>query len=227
MAKLEISTKRIALSKANAQMVAVLAIASAVTVFCLVAAHSLWGQNAYLRRVNGAKQDALTQLEANKKAVSALEAAYQGFVSTSTNAIGGSTTGPGDNSGDNAKIVLDALPSKYDFPALTSSLEKILSDRHLNVDSITGTDDELAQQQANATAAPNPQPVAMPFSFTVSKTNYSAIQDLVNVLQRSIRPMQIDSMTISGGGDNMQLVVNAHTYYQQEKSMQITKKVIK
>lgn len=225
MATPQISTKRLAITKANAQTVAVVAIASFISIFCLVAAHAVWSQNAYQSRVISAKQKANDQLNTNLKAVSNLMASYKTFVSTPTNVIGGNPNGTGQNDGDNAKIILDALPSTYDFPALTSSLEQILTSGNYKINSISGTDDEL-NQQANTTS-PNPQPVSMPFTFSISNANYASIQQLINQLQVSIRPIQIDSITLTGGGNNMQLSVTAHTFYQPGKSLTITKKVIR
>jgi len=221
----QISTKRLAISKANAQMVAVVGIAAFVSIFTLVASQAVWSNFLYQGRVTKAKTTAKTQLKNNIKAYDELASSYELFNSNPTNAIGGSSTGDSDKDGTNAKIILDALPNSYDFPALTSSLEKILADRNLTVSSITGTDDQLAQQ--SNIISPNPQPVPMPFSFTVTGANYDSIQKLMNTLQVSIRPIQVDTMTVSGGGDNMKLTVNAHTYFQPGKSLTITKTEIK
>jgi hypothetical protein len=118
------STKRVAIDKASAQMVIAMAIASFVAVFSLIASNAVWSQHGYLSRVTKEKEKAHSQLQANVKAVDGLTSAYRAFVSTPTNVIGGPSDGTGDNGGDNARIVLDALPPQYDFPALTSSLEK-------------------------------------------------------------------------------------------------------
>ena len=225
MAKLEASTKRLAISKANAQMVAIVSVAAFVTVFCLVAAKDVWSQTRYQARVTSKDEKANQQLQANIKAFGNLVNSYHNFDSATTNIIGGNSTGSGNTDGDNAKIILDALPDSYDFPALTSSLEKILATGSFNVNSITGTDDQL-NQQAN-TSSPTPQPVSMPFSFTVNNANYASVQQLINTLQSSIRPIQIDSINLIGGLNDMTLTVNAHTYYQPGKSVNITKQVVK
>lgn len=225
MAKLEASTKRLAISKANAQMVAVIAVASFVTVFCLIAAKSVWSQTRYQARVTSASQKAKQQLTDNINAFGNLVKSYDKFDSASTNIIGGSATGTGNNSGSNAQIILDALPDKYDFPALTSSLEKILTAGGFSITDISGTDDQLNQQ--NNTSSANPQPVQIPFSFTVSNANYTSVQQLITVLQLSIRPIQIDSMELTGGSSDMTLSVNAHTYFQPSKTLNITKEVVK
>jgi hypothetical protein len=224
MAKAQ-STKRLAISKANAQIVGIVAAASFVTIFCLFGAKAAYSQNRYQAKVTAAKEKAHSQLVSNIKAFDSLQSAYKGFDGASNNVISGLKDGNGDNDGPNSKIILDSLPSTYDFPALTSSIEKILHDQGLKVTSISGTDDQL-NQQTNL-SSPSPQSVAMPFSFTVSDANYTSVGQLITALEHSIRPIQIDSLTLSGGASNMTLTVNAHTYYQPAKDVNITKRVIK
>jgi hypothetical protein len=225
MAKLEMTTKHIAIDKANAQIVIIVAVTAFITIFCLVASKAVLSQNAYQSRVISAKEKAHQQLQKNIKAVSDLGVSYKAFDGTATNVIGGTATGSGDNDGSNSKIILDALPPAYDFPALTSSLEKILTDRGLKISAINGTDDQI-NQQSNI-SSPMPQPVPIPFTFTVSDANYSSVQQLVKALQSSIRPIAIDSLDISGGTNNMSVTVTAHTYFQPAKSLKVTTKVIK
>ncbi|MGC1176703.1 MAG: hypothetical protein WA843_01415 [Candidatus Saccharimonadales bacterium] len=225
MAKAAISSKHLAITKANAQMVIIVAVASFITIFCLVASHAVWSQTRYQAKITSGNQKAHQQLQKNISAFNNLVTSYQAFNSASSNVIGGTSTGTGDNDGSNAKIILDALPSAYDFPALASSLEKVLSDGSFHVTSITGTDDQVSQQ--TNISSPNPQPVSMPFSFTISNANYASIQQLITKLQSSIRPIQIDTMDLSGGANDMTLTVSAHTYYQPAKSLNITKKVVK
>jgi len=223
--KLQISTKRLAIGKAQTEMMVTVAVAAFITIFCLVASSSLWSQRGYQNRVIARADAANKQLKANVTAVQALVSSYKDFVNQPLNIIGGSSTGSGDNDGDNAKIVLDALPSQYDFPALTSTIEKILKDRNFDLTSITGTDDEVAQSAQ--VSSPTPKTVTMPFSFTVNHANYPAVQSLISVLEASIRPIQIDSLELSGGVSDMQVTINAHTYYQPAKNLQITKEVVK
>jgi hypothetical protein len=185
----------------------------------------VFSQNRYQGRVISAKEKAHKQLEQNISTFSDLQTSYKAFDGASTNVIGGNAAGTGDNDGPNSKIILDALPPTYDFPALTSSVEKILTDNGLKVSSITGTDDQLSQQ--GNISSPNPQPVSMPFSFTVSNANYASIGQLLDKLQNSIRPISIDTIDISGGQNNMTATISAHTYFQPIKTVGITKKVVK
>lgn len=195
MAAKSSSTKRILIDKTNSKIVAVTAIAAFTVIFAAVASKTLISQAAYQNRIIGAKKDAVAQLHTDIQSTSDLTAAYKAFVDTSQNVLGGNPSGKGAQDGDNAKIVLDALPSKYDFPALATSLEKMLTGQQVQIQSITGTDDELAQGSNQSSA--NPSPVAMPFQISVTG-NYQAIQNVVKTFGSSIRPFQIQTMQLSG-----------------------------
>jgi Tfp pilus assembly protein PilO len=225
MAQTEALTKRVAISKANTQMVAILAVASFITVFCLIASKTMFGQISYQNKVVSAKNKASLQLRKNLEAFDSLVTSYKSFDGASTNVIGGQKDGSGDNDGSNSKIVLDSLPSIYDFPALTSSIEKIISDNGLKADSVTGADDQL-NQQSNLNS-PEPKPVDIPFSFSIKSADYSSVQRLVTALQRSARPIVVDSIEITGGQSNMAMTVNAHTFYQPGKSVNVKSEVVK
>jgi hypothetical protein len=213
------------IDKANAQMVGIVAAAAFVTIFCLFAAKAAWSQNRYQAKVSTGKEKAHQQLEQNVKAFSTLLTAYKTFDDSATNVLGHNALGTGDNEGKNSKLILDALPSSYDFPALASSIEKVLAGQSLKVSSITGTDDQLNQEKNLSSVTP--QPVSMPFTFSVSDANYASINKLFTKLQQSIRPIQIDTINLAGGNNSMTVTVNAHTYFQPAKSLEIKKRVVK
>lgn len=221
MANLRFSTKRLQISKANARLVMVVSVAAFVTAFSLVIAQSLFVTRSFQARLISEKEKAVNQLIENKQAVSNLAGAYNEFVSRPENIIGGNPAGKGDRDGDNARIILDALPSKYDFPALTSSLEKLFSERY-QLSGISGTDDEVAQKEI--AASPNPEPVEIPVVISLAG-NYSSMQDALLLLERSIRPFHVNSLDFNASdNDQVSLSVNMKTYYQPEKALSITKK---
>lgn len=224
MARTTSFTKRSLISKANSTIVFVTATAAFVVVFALVAGNSLISQVAYQNRIIDAKKQALRTLETDLKARDSLVASYKAFTSGEVNVLGGQVKGDGDRDGDNAKLVLDALPSKYDFPALTTSLEKIVTSQSLSILSISGTDQEV--DQAGNQSSPNPEPVPMPFQVQVAGS-YASIQSLVDVLQRSIRPFQISTLELSGDESSMTALISGQTFYQPEKSLEITEETIR
>ena len=217
-------TKRALVSKANSSIVIVAAVASFVVIFSLVASKTLISQMNYQNHVISAKKTALKQLKADIQATDPLVASYKTFDGTLQNIIGGTSTGTGANDGTNSTLILDALPSKYDFPALATSVEKLISARGLQIQVIQGTDDEVAQS-ANQSST-TPQPVPMAFQVTVVG-NYTALQGLIADFQNSIRPFQIQTIDLSGDESNMTLTLTAQTFYQPEKDLNITTKVVK
>ena len=223
MAKMNFSSKRLQIDKANATMVIVVAASSFILVSSLVASQALLSQRSYQARVIAEKNKARIQLEKNVKAVDSLAEAYQKFEEPTVNLIGGSSTGTSQRDGDNARLVLDALPGKYDFPALTTSLEKILLDNHFKIEAISGTDQELSQQadQTGDGAA-----VEMPFSITVDGT-YASIQNLMGIFEQSIRPFSATTLEFTGKDSDLKIIYNGKTYYLPEKTLTTRTKEVK
>jgi hypothetical protein len=222
--KPRISTKRLAIDKSNARMVVQISIAAFVSVFCLVSISSLLSQRTYQAKVESKKQTALSQLESNIESVDQLIAAYQEFTDAPENVLGGNPNGNGDRDGDNSRIVLDALPSVYDFPALATSIEKMLKDNNITIDNISGTDEEVAQggQEEQAT----PQPIEMP--FTVEATSGAgSVKKFLSLFERSIRPLQIQKIIMEGQDNKVQFTIDAKSYYQPEKGLSVVEEEIK
>ena len=209
--------------KAQATMVVTVAVATFVAIFSLVSAKVLLKQRSYQARVISQQAAAETQLEKDIQSSKDLITSYKAFVGTSDNVLHGNPTGSGPQDGDNAKIILDALPSKYDFPALATSIEKILTARNLDINGITGTDDEVVQSGNNGSG--DPQPVDMPFEFEVTGS-YASMQQLIGDLQNSIRPFDIQKLEFQGSNDKMKLTLNAQTYYQPEKDLSIKEQTV-
>ena len=218
------SVKRTLIAKSNTTIVAVTSGACFIVVFCAVASISLFSQLNYQNRVLSENRTALKQLKNDVQASKSLETSYSAFVGTPTNIIGGDPHGTGPQDGSNAKIVLDALPSKYDYPALATSLENILTSQAVQIQSITGTDDAANQQVAQSSSNPAPQP--MPFQVVVGG-DYQSIQSVVGALERSVRPFQIQTMELAGDQSKMTLTIVAQTYWQPAKNLNISTKVVK
>jgi hypothetical protein len=219
------TTKRMLINQANTRIVAYVSVAAFILVFSLVATKTLVSQAAYQNRVIGAKRTAVNQLKKDIDATNDLKTSYGAFTTTAQNAIGGNSSGAGPQDGNNAKVVLDALPSDYDFPGLTTSLETLLTGQNVKITNITGTDDEVAQGTNKSSV--NPQPVPIPFTVS-AEGDYAGIQNVVSAFERSIRPMQVQTFDIAGGNDGkLTISLGAQTYYQPAKSLNISTKVVK
>jgi len=219
------STKQTLIDKTNTRVVVITALAAVVVVFSLVASYALFQQMMYQNRVLSKKKDAVSTLKKDLEAVATLKQSYTAFVSNSINILGGNTDDSGERGGDNAKVVLDALPSNYDYPALITSIEKLVTDQGASITSIAGIDDQVAQDVAGSSA---PQPVDMPFDV-VFTGDYEQIQNVLKTMDKSIRPIQVLSIQFAAGQDAGKLSVTMHakTYYQPAKLLQIRKEVVK
>lgn len=217
------SLKRALIEKSNTTIVVVTSVAAFIVVFSLVASWSLFGQFMYQSRVIGVNRTALDRLNKDIESTKSLETSYNAFISTPSNAIGGDPKGVGPQDGTNAKIILDALPSKYDYPALVTSLENILTGQSVQIQSISGTDDAAAQAANQTSSNPSPQP--MPFQVVVTG-KYDSINNVVSAFEHSIRPFQIQTMELSGDQNQLTLTINAQTYWQPAKNLNIKSEVV-
>lgn len=208
------SSKKVQLDKNKTMIFAIVSVASVIAVGALVISKGIWSQASYLGKVADKKETALKQLQANKESVDTLKAAYETFINQNPNELGGNPAGTGELDGTNATLVLDALPSKYDFPALTSSVERLLAGHTINA--ITGQDD--SQVQAAATSENGA--VEMPFGLDVT-TTYDGFKQLVDFLNKSIRPFQIVKVELSGSNSKLQANVEAKTFYQPERGLKV------
>ncbi len=201
------SIKDFRIKKYNNQIVMFLGLGIFLTLFFLASSKVLLAKYNYQNKVIGLQQKALTTLNQDIAASNSLKSSYSNFVNKQVNIIGGIASLPNSiKGGDNAKIVLDALPSSYDFPELVTMLQSLLLSQGVTVNSISGTD-----QSGNTSSSSGVTP--MPFQLSVSGS-YTQIQNLMNAFESSIRPIDIQQIHLSGSQSNLTLVISAQTYYQ-------------
>lgn len=220
----QLSAKRIAIDKANTTVVIAVGVAAFIVVFSLIASKALLAQRSYQAKVITKKETALKQLKTNIKEADKLMVAYQEFTGSPVNVLGGNPKGTGDKDGENPRIVLDALPSKYDFPALATSVNKVVVDNGFQVEGISGIDDEV-NQSANQ-SSDTPAPVDMPFILNAT-IGVSDGKRFMELFERSIRPIQVQKMSIVGQKDKLEVTVTGKTYYQPAKNLNIKNEVVK
>ena len=218
------SQKHEVISKTNTNMLVAIGVATFVVVFSIFATKALVSQSFYHNRVILEKDKALKQLKDNEAAVNELKNTFDAFQAEQENILGGNQTGDGALDGSNAKIVLDALPSAYDYPALSSSFEKILKDGGYDIDSIGGIED-VALLESN-TPTGQAKPIEVPYSFSIT-SSLEGTKKLLETLERSIRPMYVDGLKIQIGQGTLQTRVELHTFFTQQKTFQVTNKVVK
>jgi Tfp pilus assembly protein PilO len=217
------SLKKLQIDQATRNMIIAASVASFITIFCVIAGHSLLTLLSYQNKVITARQKALNQLNVDVTATKQLTSSYNNFNNSSPNLLGSPITGNNGNNGNNAKIILDSLPSQYDFPALATSLQALLSNRGVTVVGIGGTDSSAGSSGSQSTSSSGP--VAIPVTFTVSGP-YQNVQNLISATQSSIRPIQIQTLSLSGDQNNITLSATAQTFYQPAVKFNISSETV-
>jgi len=195
----------IKIDKTKTSLITNLAIASFLLAFGIFASKKLLSVYVYQTRVISAQKTSIANIYNDQQVASNVVNAYKQFVNQKINIIGGTSIGSSSTSGNNAKIILDALPQSYDFPAILSSVQKLLTTPGIAINSITGTDNAVIVPQSN-------QPTPVPISFSVSGS-YTQIQGLLGVLNRSILPIDVLNIQLSGSDNYLTATISAQTYY--------------
>ncbi len=214
----KVSVKHLQINKSQSSMLAVVAAAVAIVVFGLFATKALVVKGLYQRRALHAQREAVATLKDNYSAAQTLFTQYKVFAGGDPNILGGNPTGNGSLDGDNPRIILDALPSTYDAPALATSLEKILTSQAITISALSIVDDP-ASNSDQPTA--NPQAKALSFTFS-GTTNFQGSQKLFQKFEQSIRPFNLNTLQITGTDNIMQISAKMTTYYQPAKSLDLS-----
>jgi hypothetical protein len=214
--------KRQQIEKANRSMFAWVAGASVIVAFAIVAAQFMIQQGLFNEKVLNEKRVTDGTLSENLEAVDGLK---EGVNVLLANEDLEAARAKSDDS--NLQVVLDALPSDLDSLNLGTSLQSvILSGNVQRIDSLTvdaGFGEGEAVQDASTVGASGP--VEIPFRFTVNG-NFSQIRDAFRSLERSIRPIRVVSAGIEGSDNNLTATVEAVTYYQPAKTIELQEKTV-
>lgn len=212
--KFNISNKYLKIDKANKVVLISVSVTVAIVIFSLVATQALIKQIKYQGIVISKRNAANATLEKNLKAVNSLVASYTAFDSAQESVIG-----TGDK---NSKVILNALPSKYDFPALATTMESFYKSTGVSNDGFSGTDEEATAVQSSN--SPTPVEIGVPITATGDLT---ATQKLLDYLGRSIMPIKISTVSISGSDKTLNVSLAGVTYYQPAKEYKVNYEVFK
>lgn len=207
MAKLNITgfTKRQLIDKSRSTIFISVIIAAIVVSFSIVTLNFLWSLSGHYNRVIAEKSQASKILEKNVEQVEELQANFNVFEAGEVK----------------SSTILDALPSKYDYPALATTMESLVTSSGLTMKSFSGDDQESdAVQEATV-----PVPVEVEFNLTVSG-DYTDIQKFISDMDRTIRPMKITKIELKGSDDIMKATIHVITYYQPSTSLEVETRTI-
>lgn len=218
--------KREQITSANKTVFLWTMIASAAISLCLVVGYFLVKEALFNHEVYKAKIETLSTLDANIENAAELEKNVKNLI-----ANGDLAKVKAKDSDSNYKVVLDALPVTNDSTVLGSSLlQEILPKSGVRVDTLTTISDDgepiIDEETGEVAGSGDGSEVStIPFNITV-RGDYSQIQNMLEDLELSIRPMNITKITVQGSDKSLQAVVSGQSYYSSSKSVQLgTQKV--
>lgn len=199
-------SKRQLIDKANSTTLLSVMLASIVISASLVGIKSLWDLRSFQDRVISEKSKVSDQLESNIDAAKQLQSAFGNFEQTDIN----------------SQIVLDALPPKYDFPALASSIDRISQRGKYKLESFVGEDLQIDALENSA----DPFPEEIPFSVTINGS-YQEVQDFVDQIEKSIRPFKVTNLVLNGTTKEMSATFEIATFYQPSRNLELGTRTIR
>lgn len=200
------NTKRASIERSNHVVFIAVTVAAVVVVITLMALNFLWKQEVYNRHILAAKNKTATTLQQNISNVKNLEDTLSSL----------------NVSDVNQQKILDALPANYDYPALASEFDNLANYSGVSLQGSIGQD-----LSASVTApSSNPIPVQVALTLNVNGS-YKTVQQFIDNLELSIRPVVIQTVQLSGSNNNLQAQITANTYYQPTKTLDLGKETVK
>lgn len=212
--------KRQQIEGAGKAMFLWVAIAAVALSICVATGQYLFTKWDYNNRVLSAKYQAAQTLTNNlanaedlKQEIDSL-VANQDLASVKTNA-----------NDPNTKSILDALPTDLDSAALATSLQQVILSRSgVSIEAISVPPDADTSGQSTDAVTTGAQEIK--FSFVVNGT-YDKVQALVKDLERTIRPMKIVNMSLTGSDANLRGSFDLVTYFQPAKTVNLKEEVVR
>ena len=224
--------KRQQIAKANRTMFLWVAIASAIVGVALVAAIFLFQKALFNEKVLAEKDKTVATLTKNNQVIGDLKDQIR--VLNTNQALKDSMIAGEDQP---VQAVLDALPSDANSSALGASLqEKFLNDGALKVESLTvdpvaGVESQSSSNvqdaSTNSTTTASENQITFRFAVSTDSGNASALKSLLQRLERSIRPIDLTSVTVETQGARLVMTVAGRSFYEPAKTVQLKEKTVK
>ena len=217
--------KRQQIAHANRSMFMWVAGASVIVAFALVVGQFLFQQMIFNEKVLNEKRLTDTTLGQNLEAADKLKSEVNTLLADKN-----LSESRAKSTDSNLQVVLDALPTRLDGLNLGTSLQTVLlagtvrSIETLSVDADSAAIEE-GVEDASTDEASSDAPQEITFRFTVGG-NFSNIKNALRALDRSIRPIRVTSLNIEGSDNNLSATVEAKTYYQPAKTIELKEKTV-
>lgn len=206
------------------------AAASVVISISLVMSYAIFQRMSFNQKVLSEKNTTVSNLDYNNSIVEDLNAKIR--VLNSNELLKNSTR---NDDLEPVSAVLDALPSVVNSTALGSSLQDKLLDipgvriESLNVEAVGGVED-ASESNGSSGSATSVGEGEIAFQFELSSSGSGRFDDMktaLNRLEKSIRPLNVNSVEIEQTKDKVTLKVRAVSYYSPEKKVELGQKVVK
>lgn len=205
--------KRQVIANSNRTMFIWIAVMSAVVGICIVVGYFLVQQIVYKTKVTNKLDATVATLHQNNQDVKTLIENVR--VLETNQALNAAKAQSSEKA---LQVVLDALPADANTLALGASLQQNLL---ANVDGVKVETLTVLPLGDSSNKAGK-----LPFTFTVRSKDASALKDLLHRLERSIRTIDIDSLSLQKNDNDYTMSVEAHAYYQAAKQVTLTNKVV-
>ena len=227
--------KRQQIANANRMMFVWVAAISAIVGIAAVASLFLLQKAWFNERVLAEKAKTASTLVENNKVIGNLKDEIRVL---NTNEALKSVMAPGEN--QPVQVVLDALPAEANSSALGSSLqEKFLNENglsieSLNVDPVAGIESQTntsvqdaSKSTTSSSSGQTEHQIDFRFSVSTAANNPTALKNLLQKLERSIRAIDIRSLTIETQGPRLVLTVDGRAFYEPAKTVDLKDKTVK
>ena len=209
--------KRQIIASSNRTMFLWVAGMSAVVGVCAVLSYFLIQQIIFVTRVTSVADNTVSVLQKNNTAAPKL---LENMRVLETNSALNSIKARSDDKA--LQVILDALPADKNSLALGSSLQQKL---------ITGIDglsiESLAVLPLSDEGVDSTTAQKIPLSLVVSAKDANALKDLLARFEKSIRVIDIDTLSLERSENSYTMSITAHAYYLPAKTVQLTDKVVK
>ncbi len=224
--KVALTGKRQQIAQSNKVMFLWVAGASVIVSFALVASVFLVKQMIFQTKIIAAKAETNNTLQDNIETTPDLKREVEKLIANQN-----LTEARAKADQNNLSVIFDALPYVADEIGFGSSLQSILlaglgTPENITINSLSdSTAVEEGVEEAGLPIPEGAQEVA--FTFTITGTDKD-IKEILTRFDRSIRPIQIDSLSLqAGGGNRVTATIQARTFYQPAKTLELKNKTVK
>jgi hypothetical protein len=216
--------KRQKIRDSNKSMLLWIVLMSAVVGFGAVISYFLWQQIVFRQKVISEKNDTISVLRENNEVAEVLA---QNIRALEANQALRSTKVDTDDKA--LQVIYDALPADANSLALGASLQEKLfagiDGLRVQAFSVESSAQESAADSEEVEDE-DTESGAIAFRLVVESDRLNSLDELLRRFERSIRVIDITTLTLEGTGDGYTLLLDAQAYYEPEILVNLETKVV-